>query len=515
MVVNIKIPGVRATELDTSLEGAMPLALAKRLRVDGVQALPEESRQFARDNIGLGDSAVADVGTTAGTVAAGDDTRIVSAIQPVTLPTTVFATYADAVSRSITDRSKDYIVVHDLSDGTGNPSNDDAAFQDALDIAGSSDANKKVLLVTRPFRLLTEKNLPPNCNIVRMHGDGRIFAEANMRSIFNIDKTAIAGAGYGVVLQDLKLGNRDDNFSYAQSLIRVNKEWDDSKLILNNIEFFSSNKAVDWVDGDCPLFYNIRSANCVDTLYFRNNGMNGYIFGLSTLGGRGLYIDKNPSAPEPQQMEGTKFYGVQILPSGPINSLTPNGMEIFAGLKLEFHGLLLDQVSGSVGMLIDASTNPVSSIDIIGLWIGGAENMANGSFGAFVKGGVTALNISKGEVVVIPGVGIQFDGQSSSFQANIDEVRFRLNDSLGIFANAGRLTVNRCEFMDADSLTTTSSVFVAGAQNHFESGSPTFGGPFNMLTSTGVAANFTHVPSSASGLPRGWLYLDSGVLKIS
>lgn len=35
----------------------------------------------ARDNLGLGDSATLDVGTTAGTVAAGDDTRIVGAVQ--------------------------------------------------------------------------------------------------------------------------------------------------------------------------------------------------------------------------------------------------------------------------------------------------------------------------------------------------------------------------------------------------------------------------------------------------
>lgn len=61
MVVNIKLPGVRATELDEGLEGAMPIALAKRLRVDGVQALSEEFRQFARDNIGLGSASTKDV----------------------------------------------------------------------------------------------------------------------------------------------------------------------------------------------------------------------------------------------------------------------------------------------------------------------------------------------------------------------------------------------------------------------------------------------------------------------
>lgn len=505
--------GTNPTKVMTPLTTAQAVSSYGLTKSGNLAGLAD--KPTARSNLDLGNSSTLSVGTTAGTVAAGDDSRIVGAIQPSTLPTTAFAVYADALSRTITDRSKDYIVVNDLSDGSGDPSNDDVAFQDALDIVASSDANQKVMLITRPYQLLTEKNLPVNCHIRNAHGDGRIFGNANMRSILNIDKDALAGAGAGVVLQDLSMGNRDNNFAYAQSLIRVNKDWDDSKVILRDMSFFSANKAIDWVDGDCPLFFNIRSTNCVDTLYFRNNGMNGYVFGLSTLGGRGLYITKNNSAAEPQQMEGTKFYGVQILPSGPVNGQTLNGMEIFAGLRLEFHGLLLDQVSGSVGMLIDASTHTVSSIGIFGLWIGGAENMAGGSFGAFVKGGVTALSISEGEIVVIPGVGIQFDGQSSSFQAKISKVRFRQNDSLGIFANAGRLTVNGCEFMDADSLATSSSVFVTGAQNHFESGTPSFGGPFNMLTSTGVAANFAHVPSSSAGLPRGWLYLNSGVLSIT
>lgn len=84
MVVNIKDPAARALELDNSLEEAMPLALNKRLKVDGVQALSEEYRQNARDNMGLGDASVRNIGTTAGTAAAGDDSRIVGALQPTT-----------------------------------------------------------------------------------------------------------------------------------------------------------------------------------------------------------------------------------------------------------------------------------------------------------------------------------------------------------------------------------------------------------------------------------------------
>ncbi len=48
---------------------------ARAVRYDEVQTLDAGEQLQARDNIGLGDSATRDVGTTAGTVAAGDDSR--------------------------------------------------------------------------------------------------------------------------------------------------------------------------------------------------------------------------------------------------------------------------------------------------------------------------------------------------------------------------------------------------------------------------------------------------------
>lgn len=141
MVVNIKAPASRATELNDALEAAMQVTLAKRLKVDGVQALSEPSRQFARDNIGLGDSSTMDVGTTAGTVAAGDDTRVVNAMQPATYDPGGKITNAfdsanqdflqsgtGATTRSVQTRLRDFRSTKDFGAVGNGVTNDRTAF---------------------------------------------------------------------------------------------------------------------------------------------------------------------------------------------------------------------------------------------------------------------------------------------------------------------------------------------------------------------------------------------------
>lgn len=424
----------------------------------------------------------------------------------------VYAVYADGYSRSITDRSKDYIVVQDLSDGSGSPSNDDVAFQDALDIAASSDANQKVLLVTRPFQLLTEKNLPVNCNIWNAHGDGRIFANANMRSVFNVDKDALTGAGVGVCLKDLTIGNRDNLYTNAQALVRVNKGWNNQAIKLLNITAFAANKVVDWIDGDYPIFDNINAYSCVDALYFRNNGMNGSIKGLKTLGGRAIYINKASGG---QQMEGTQFFNVSALPSGPINGQTPFGVEIKAALKLGFHGLLLDQVAGAAGLMIDGTASAISAIEIYNLWIGSAVNQPTSSWGMFVKGNVSELKVFGGEVVDIHGVGMQFDGMGSTIGAHLIGVRGRLNSSLDLYAADAKIKLDTCTFSSANTISAASSSYITGEDNTFTSGAPVLNGKFNLLRSVGPAAPALGLPTSPTGYPPGWFYSDSGTVKVT
>lgn len=437
-----------------------------------------------------------------------------TAIQPDTLPTTPYRVYpTTGLLRSAADRARDYIVVSDFSDGTGNPSNDDAAFQAALTLAGSSDANQKVVLVTRPFQLLTEKTLPHNCNIWGAHGDGRIFANAGMRSIFNVDKDAVSGGGVGVCVKDLTIGNRDNLYTNAAALFRVRKGWDNQAIKLLNITAFAAEKVVDWIDGDYPVFDNICTYSCVDTLYFRNNGMNGSIKGLKTLGGRSFFIDKADVGG--QQMEGTQFYNVQGLASGPINGKTPFAAEIRAGLKLGFHGLLLDQVAGAAALMIDGTGKPVSGVEIYNLWIGSAANQESSSYGLFGKGNVSELKVFGGEVVDIRGVGIQLDGMGSTINAHFVGVRCRLNSSLDMYADDARVKIDGCTFDSANTIQGSETSYVTGEDNSFASGTPILNGKFNLLRSAGPAAPALGIPTSPSGYPPSWFYSDGGTVKVT
>lgn len=65
---------------DPNFAATMTAALAARVRHDAAQSLTVGEQAQARSNIGLGDAATKNTGTTAGTVAAGNDSRITGAI---------------------------------------------------------------------------------------------------------------------------------------------------------------------------------------------------------------------------------------------------------------------------------------------------------------------------------------------------------------------------------------------------------------------------------------------------
>jgi hypothetical protein len=65
---------------DPAFATTMANALAQRLRVDVAQSLTGTQQSQGRSNLALGGAAVLNVGTAAGTVAAGDDSRITGAV---------------------------------------------------------------------------------------------------------------------------------------------------------------------------------------------------------------------------------------------------------------------------------------------------------------------------------------------------------------------------------------------------------------------------------------------------
>lgn len=68
---------------DAGFAATVTAALGARLRTDAAQSLTGGQQAQARTNLGLGDAATRTVGTAAGTVMAGNDTRVVGlAAQP-------------------------------------------------------------------------------------------------------------------------------------------------------------------------------------------------------------------------------------------------------------------------------------------------------------------------------------------------------------------------------------------------------------------------------------------------
>ena len=103
----------------------------------------------ARSNLGLGGSAVLNVGTTAGTVAAGDDSRIANALQPGAADsnTNFLQAGTGATTRTTRNKNRDVINVLDfgaVGDGT---TNDAAAIQAAIDHLKSISGNTRPTLV--------------------------------------------------------------------------------------------------------------------------------------------------------------------------------------------------------------------------------------------------------------------------------------------------------------------------------------------------------------------------------
>ena len=84
-----------------------------------------------------------------------------------------FPVYSGGNSRTIIDRSRDWIIANDFSDGTGSPSNDTAALQAALDYA-QTDYDKGIL-VTRPFSINATLTIPwqERARGVRLSGCGQ------------------------------------------------------------------------------------------------------------------------------------------------------------------------------------------------------------------------------------------------------------------------------------------------------------------------------------------------------
>jgi hypothetical protein len=128
-----------ASEIGISIASQAQGALADSAAQKSANLSDLANAATARANLGLGGSAVLNVGTAAGTVAAGDDTRIVNAIQPADAGRLTFSHSNSYTAGSAGAKFKKTVFVTDapfnaVMDGS---TNDTAAFQAAIDYVES------------------------------------------------------------------------------------------------------------------------------------------------------------------------------------------------------------------------------------------------------------------------------------------------------------------------------------------------------------------------------------------
>jgi hypothetical protein len=289
---------------------------------------------------------------------------------------------------------------------------------------------------------------------------------------------------------------------------------------MNKVSGASATKFLDWISGDMPILDDIWLVNTVDGLYFRNNGMNGYIANIHTLGGRALYVNRNPSDAVPNQMEGTKFVSCQFLTTGPVNGVTTTaGVEIRAGLAISFHGLLIDQLSTGMGLLIDGSDagRAIYDVNIHSLWIGAADP-SSGTNGMWVKGNANEINVFGGEVVGMTGDGIHYQGTSTiGVSGSVYNVVCRQNGGVDLFSSYNRGSYVNCSFLSTKSGTSvfeSTNSSINGDGNTFSVG-PILSNGSNWLRNRGPGAA-RGIPTIGTQFPGpGWFWLDGANLRVN
>ncbi|HEV2570927.1 MAG TPA: hypothetical protein VGU72_04255 [Beijerinckiaceae bacterium] len=403
------------------------------------------------------------------------------------------------------NKSPGYVIANDYSDGSGAAANDDAALTVAL---ATAIAQNKALLISRPFKFTSEKLVN---GIVKISGaDGvraTLTATAAMRSFFNVTSGAAQVDNFYC-----------DGSNLAQAGIRVEKGHDNLDVKLSRLDIVKMTQdGIAWIDGDMPIFTDIRTVNVPVALNFYNNGMNGTIRGLYALGGMGLKISRNASAPVPFQMEGTDFHGIRILPS---DTATTAGVLIEAGLALRFFGLLCDQIYRGFGVrIIGTAASPVDDIQIFGIWCGGGASPDPSTIGFSVAGVARNIQARGGSVCGFPSYGAVWNGTPgvADQDGNLFEgVKFFNNGCDLLMAySRGALMYNRFESAASGVYEVTGNETV-GIGNYFKTGPQQINATSQYIMSRGPGA-MTGIPLSSTGLNAGKLWRDGsagGAVKI-
>lgn len=402
-----------------------------------------------------------------------------------------------------------YYDVDSFSDQSGTAANDDAAV--TLALAACKANPHRSIRFTRNFQLLTEKLIDFACHIEFAGVNSLILPAAAMRSCFNITASrVIIDGAYG----------QNNAFNLATSFIRVAKPFDSLPCTLRNLEFSGFTNGILWADGDVPHIDNIRAINNTIAIKFANNGMNGYVRGLTVLAGAALYIAKDGSVSVPQQMEGTTFHDINALITDAVNSVSTTwGIQIYAGLALRFYGTLIDQVWHAGALLIQGTALvPVNDVQFHGLWCGAAPTVDASITGVVISQAAQSIKIFGGQVQQFDGFGVFLAGTSTLQVSDFGMYGVEINGvsaetaDFGAQYATGTLVDNK--FMNAvsghgvDEVTNTE---LMGFGNFFATGPQVVGAISQWLMNRGPGAS-RGLPlgtSQPGGLNAGKLWVDS------
>lgn len=286
-----------------------------------------------------------------------------------------FATQSGGAERTIIDRSRDWAVANDFSDGTGSPANDLAALNAAVAAAGPG----RGILLTRPFSIPSTWTINKSGCRVESCGYGvQITPTGSMASVISVtaDRVVLDGikvTGNGVATTGVSITKGHTN---AHVTVRECEFWDIARGI--DVGYYT-----DAVRIDSNWFYNIALQG------IRMNGGNYEcrIFGnWFILGGTAIQFLVNPG---PWQAEGLKISHNTIL-------LFVVGIYMDGSLIFVIDNNVIGNVKpGGVGIHLKSSgSNQNNANNIVNNFIGGEP----GNFGILLEGNAVDNIIQNNEI---------------------------------------------------------------------------------------------------------------------
>lgn len=287
-----------------------------------------------------------------------------------------FAVQSGGLSRTIVDRSRDWIIANDFSDGTGSASNDTAALQAAINYCKSNP--DKGVLITRPFTIndtiVIDGSGVPFSKGILISGGGQsssITPATSMTTMIQANygpftiKNLIFHCSGKSITNCINVNKPGGNAGEHQLAFIENNVFQQVSGICINMEYWSS-----FVQAHknqvyyCGTFWQLNGFNvdCLGT----GNMLN------STVNGVRLLRGSNPVG-----IEGFKY-------NNNVHLASTNSIYCQATYWCDIsHNMFGSHINDGVGIHLDSTNYPNTSNIISHNFIGGEDN---GNFGILANG---------------------------------------------------------------------------------------------------------------------------------